>query len=154
MQEGPKDRGENGCMLRINFSRRGREEMSELHEKVLERVKFDLSALAEPMGYHSLDIKELHSTECPALFEYAKRIAEIENARLLPIITQLLKMNEKLVSALRNIDLESIQHISFEEWATRNPKDLAAIICGDMKLARKTLDSNQAQMEKLAGEDG
>ncbi len=31
--------------------------------------------LAQFAGFHSVDIKELHGVNCPALFEYAQRMA-------------------------------------------------------------------------------
>lgn len=46
--------------------------------KRLESREFAVKPLAQDMGYHSVDIPQLHKTESPALFEYATRIAKVQ----------------------------------------------------------------------------
>lgn len=98
--------------------------------EIMKLAEFDEKLHAEFAGYHSVDIPQLHETECPALFEYAKRIAQNENARLLPLIEVLAENNEKLVEALK-----------FEcgnRCAHQNP-------CN----AKESLADHQARMDKL-----
>jgi hypothetical protein len=125
--------------------------MSELHRKVLERVKFDPS-VCEQANREYWDAHEKNTI----LFNEAKSkgetytwagtgplyeiIGKAENARLLPIITQLLKMNEELVSAVERS----------QEWIVgQHEMPMYSELISDNETL---IHSNQAQMEKLAGE--
>jgi hypothetical protein len=72
--------------------------MSDLHEKVLEKCEFDNSIMD--------DVEFVDNGGPRKLLDIG---GETENARLLPIITQLLRMNEELVCALEQISHAGIQ---------------------------------------------
>lgn len=65
--------GDAAWMLRNGFTAGVQWFFSRLCE--MSEAEFDEKAVALEAGFNTADIKELHGTSCPALLEYAKRIA-------------------------------------------------------------------------------
>jgi hypothetical protein len=91
--------------------------------------EFDETSIAEYAGYHNVDIKELHRTESPALFEYAKRIARhqhtLDTAALLEANSRIKELEAALRKAIR--------------WVESDPMDKTDSMWNDLNDARKAL---------------